>query len=325
MRRYVFFASDEKYFDVAYSEIRNLPNVHYQSGYLYKPGHFRKVLHSLHNFRGIARIVDIPMKKVWYGQYFSEKYNPKLQYFFVFFAQWHKICSNGFVRYLKRKYPGCKCILFLQDVNNAKKIDMDLMKKTFDHVMLFERNYAKKCGIEYYPLVYSEGLKDIPLNAERPIDLLFVGGAKGRYGRLKKIYDRLSNEGVNCQFYLSRMDQKVETDDQGIHIVDNVAYEDTIRLLKKSKCVLDIIPSGTDCNTLRLSEAICYNNRLLTNNTNIVKEPFFNPDLISVYSNADDIDIDFLKRDYTGVDYHYKDKISPVAFLRHLDQLFPNN
>lgn len=321
-KRYVFFASNEEYFNVAYSEIRDLPNVHYQTGYLYTPGNIRKALHSLHNFKGLAKKIDLPMRSIWYKQYFSEKYDSKKQYFFIFFSNWSRICGDGFVQYLRKEYPGCKCILFLQDVNNAKKLDMRLMKRTFDHVMIFERNYAKECGIEYYPLVYCEGLKEIPLTLNRSIDLLFVGCAKGRYATLKKIYDRLSKNGINCQFYLSRMDQDVNTQDRGIHVIDYLDYEDTIRLLKKSKCVLDIIPDGTDCNTLRLCEAMCYNNRLLTNNAKIVNEEFFNPDLISVYSDADDIDVDFLKKEYLKVDYHYKEQISPVAFLKHLDSVF---
>ena len=324
MNRYIIFATNEKYYEVGYSEIKRMQNVHFQSDYLYKPGKIRKVLHSLHNFRGVAKLVDIPGKSIWYHQYFAEKHNPNYQYIFLFFHRWQKICCNGFVDYLRKKYPGCKCVLFLQDIDYARKIDMNLVKRTFDHVMLFEKNYAKQCGIEYYPLVYCEGLREIPLDGERPIDLLFVGGAKGRYDKLKKIYDRLESEGINCQFYLSRMDQEILEDEPGIHIVDTVEYEDNIRLLKKSKCVLDIIPSGTDCNTLRLSEAICYRNRVLTNNKNIVNEEFYRTDLISIYSNSDDIDVEFLKKPYTGVDYHYKDKISPEALLKHLENIFRN-
>lgn len=324
MNRYIIFASAEKYFDVGYSEIRNSPNVHYQTDYLYKPGKIRKALHSLHNFRGIAKKVNIPGKSIWYHQYFTEKFDPQYRYIFLFFSQWHKICCDGFVKYLKKNYTGCKCVLFLQDINNAKKLDMGLMKKTFDHIMIFEKNYAKECGIEYYPLVYCEGLREIPLYGERPIDLLFVGGAKGRYDKLKSIYDRLESEGINCQFYLSKIDQKIVDCDPGIHIVDIIEYEDNIRLLKKSKCVLDIIPPGTDCNTLRLSEAICYGNRVLTNNKNIVNEDFYSSELISVYSSSDDIDVEFLKKPYVEVDFRYKDKISPEALLKHLENTFKN-
>lgn len=321
MNRYVFFASSEEYFNVGYREIMDLPCVHYQTDYLRSPNKILKALHSLHNFRGIAKRVDLPLKAIWYKKYFDEPYSEGSQYIFVFFYQWSWICQKGFVEYLRTHYPGCKCVLFLQDVNNAKRLDMPCVKKTFDHVMLFERNYAKQCGIEYYPLVYCEGMTEYH-PTERPIDLLFVGGAKGRYEKLKAIYDRLSKEGVNCQFYLSRIDQEVLQSNSGIHIVDNVAYKDNIMLLKQAKCVLDIIPEGSNCNTLRMSEAICYGNRVLTNNMYITREEYYSPELISVYSSADDINVSFFKKPYTEADYCYKEKISPVALLRHLDDVF---
>ena len=322
MNRYIFFASSEEYFNVGYGDIMDLSNVHYQVDYLYNTNKILKVIHSIHNFRGIAKKIDLPLKKLWYKKYFPETFIDGTQYIFIFFFQWHRICQEGFINYLREHYPKCKCVLFLQDINNAKKLDISCMKKIFDHVMIFERNYAEQNRIEYYPLVYCEGLKEYH-SKERPIDLLFVGGAKGRYEKLKSIYIRLCKEGINCQFYLSRIDQKIDEAYQGIHIVDNVDYYDNIMLLKQSKCVLDIVPKGTNCNTLRMSEAICYGNRVLTNNKYIVDEKYYNPEYISVYSTPEDIDISFLKKAYYDIDYHYKENISPFAFLNHLNELFP--
>ena len=321
MNRYIFFASHHDYFRVAFDDVIGIPGVHYQPDFLYSTTRFKKILHSLHIFRGISKKIIPPCREIWYKQYFPEEYKKNDQYYFVFFFGWHRICYNGFLKFLRERFPGCKCILYLCDLNETKKLDMGIMKELFDHVMLFERNYAEKCGVEYYPLVYSEGLKDVPMK-DRDIDLLFVGKAKGRYDFLKKIYDRLTESGVRCEFYLSNIDQPVDRSSSGIHIVDHVPYEENIRLLKRSKCVLDIVPPETNCNTLRMSEAMYYNNRVITNNRHIVDEVFYSPDLISVYSSADDIDIAFLQREYGNVCYTGKDQISPKAMLNHLDDLF---
>ena len=315
------FAALEDYYRVGYGDIIGKPGVHYQPDFLSSPTKIKRILHTLHNFRGIARVVNLPFKSLWYRHYFSQEYREDDQYMFIFFSRWHRICECGFISYLRRNYPGCKCVLFLQDINNAKKLDIQRMKDLFDHVMLFERNYARECDVEYYPLVYCEGLKEVPAGP-RDIDLLFVGKAKGRYDLLKKIYDRLSSNGIYCEFYLSQIDQKVDPADTGIHIVDKVPYEDNIRLLKRSKCVLDIIPPGTDCNTLRMSEAMYYNNRVITNNLNIVKEEYYSPELISLYTDPEEMDLEFLKKDYENVVYPLKDRISPDAFLAHLDAVF---
>lgn len=321
MNRYVFFAPHHDYFRVAFDDIIDIPGVHYQRDFLYSTTRLKKFLHSLHIFRGIAQKINPPFREIWYKQYFPEEPNEGDRYYFVFFYNWHKICEGGFINYLRKRFDGCKCILYLCDINLAKSIDMEKMKGLFDHIMLFERNYAEQCGIDYFPLVYSEGLKHVPMK-ERDIDLLFVGKAKGRYDFLKQVYDRMTANGVHCEFYLSHIDQKVEEGDVGIHIVDHVPYEENIRLLKRAKCVLDIVPPGTNCSTLRMSEAMYYNNRVITNNKYIVDEAFYSSDLISVYSTAEDMDIAFLKQEYGEVIYKGRDEISPKALLRHLDEVF---
>lgn len=321
MNRYVFFASHHDYFRVAFDDVIGIPGVHYQPDFLYSPTKLKKVLHSLHIFRGVAKKINPPFRKMWYKQYFPEEKKEGDQYFFVFFSNWHKICSGGFVNYLRERYEGCKCILYLCDINSAKQLDMEKMKKLFDHIMLFEKNYAKECGIDFFPLVYSEGLKDVPMG-ERDIDLLFVGKAKGRYDFLKQIYDRMTSNGIRCEFYLSMIDQKVDEKNPGIHIVDKVSYEDNIRLLKRAKCVLDIVPPGTNCNSLRMSEAMFYNNRVITNNAHIADEEYYSPDFISIYSTAEDMDVEFLKRNYECVNYLHREHYSPKALLEHIDQVF---
>lgn len=321
MKRYIFFTHPIAYYRVAFGDIIDTPGVSYRAEYLYSPTKLQRILHSLHNLRGIAQKVNLPFKNVWYKQYFPEERISGDQYFFVFLWNWNQICSNGFVNYLRKHFEGCKCILYLTDISVAKKIDMEKMKELFDHIMLFERNYAEQCGVEYFPLVYSEGLKDVPMK-ERDIDLLFVGKAKGRYDFLKRVYDRLTANGVHCEFYLSHIDQKVDQTQSGIHIVDHVPYEDNIHLLKRSKCVLDIVPPETNCNTLRMSEAMYYNNRVITNNQYIVQEDYYSPELISLYSNPDDIDLEFLRKEYKDVDYPLRDQISPKSLLKHLDEVF---
>lgn len=324
MSRYIFFASDGEYYRAAYRDILDMDNVRFQVDYLSSSSKVLKILHSLHCFRGLAKYVKLPLRSIWYKFYCPEDPVPGATYFFIFFYRWNTICENGFLDYLRKRYPGCKCILYLQDIDAARKINIDQSKKIFDHVMIFEKNFAKEHGIEYYPLVYSKDA-DGAEPFERTIDLLFVGKAKGRYETLQSIYDRLTKEGINCQFYLSKMDQEVEDPRSGIHILDIVPYEKNISLLKKSKCILDIVPKGTNCNTLRVNEAICYGNRILTNNKFILEEKYYNAQFISVYQAFNDIDIAFLKQPYETVEYHYIEKLSPKTLLRHLEKVLNGN
>lgn len=323
MRKYVIFSGDEEYLHVGYSDICNQDNVVYKTQYLYHPTKIRKLLNIAHYHSYIAKKIDLPLKKIWYKQYYPIPFCNGEEYVFIFFSRWQLIFNSGYLQYLREKYPGCKCVLFLQDIDKARMLDIQYEKTLFDHIMVFERNFADKNGIEYYPLVYGAEYNDT--GEDRSIDLLFVGKAKGRYKLIKQIYDRLSKSGINCQFYLSYMDELPDASETGIHIVDFVPYEENVRLLKKSKCVLDIVPANTNCNTLRLSEAIVYNIKVLTNNTAIKNEEFYSEALISTYTSPDDIDVEFLKMPYSDVDYKFKEKISGKAFLQHLDQVLYQN
>lgn len=319
MRQYIFFASDEEYLRLGYSDCFDMENVHFQRQYLYHTTKIRRLLNLAHYHSLIAKKVNLPFKSIWYKQYYPLPFLEENEYVFIFFFRWNLIFNGGYIDYLRKHYPGCKCVLFLQDINNARKLDIEFEKKLFDHIMVFEKNFAKEQGIEYYPLVYAPKYEET--GEDRFIDLLFVGGAKGRYKLLRKIYKRLCSEGINCQFYLSNMDEEQDPEDQGIHVVPNVPYEENVRLLKKAKCVLDIVPPNTNCNTLRMSEAIAYNIRVLTNNEHIVEEEYYDPSLISIYREPDDIDISFLKQPYESVDYHFREQIGGKAFLSHLDSV----
>ena len=323
MYNYVFFASNADYLEVAYSDIFSFSNVYYQKEFLYHPTLLTKTMFMIHYSSKINSIVKLPFKKLWYSKHFSKKhFHNDNKYIFTFFYNWNRVFDSGYIEFLKKHFTGCKCVLFLQDINNANKLNIEKEKNRFDHVMVFEKNFAKKHNIEYYPLVYSEGLKDVYFE-QRPFDLTFIGRAKGRYDLIKAINKRIRDEGLKGCFYLSGID-KPDGDDisDGINFVKYISYEDTIRILKQSKCILDIVPNNKNCNTLRSNEAIIYGTKLLTNNPYITEEPYYDPKYISIYSTPNDIDIKFLKNWSSIPRYKNSESISPISLLNHLNKLF---
>ena len=295
MRYHVIFGDCNDYYLSSYRDISKVEGAIYRPDYLPGRPKLIKKMHTAHCLIPFSVNNKLPFRKMWYKQYFSETYRTGDEYVFTFFYSWYPIFENGYLAYLRRTYPKCKCVLFLCDINCARRLDMDKQKKLFDHIMVFERNFAKEHGIEYYPLVYSDYRSEITVE-EKQIDLLFVGWAKGRYNLLKRIYDCLTEAGVNCQFYLTKMDEKV-TEQSGIHIVDWVPYTQYQALLKRTKCLLDIIPEGTDCSTLRVSEAMSHKCKILTNNSRIKYEDFYDADSVSIYSSPENIDVSFLLKE----------------------------
>ena len=74
--------------------------------------------------------------------------------------------------------------------------------------------------------------------------------------------------------------------------------------------------------TLRVNEAICFGKKIITNNTMIREAPFYNPDYISVFDDRFVFDEDFLStiHDDIKVNHHYKEEISPLNFLKFIDE-----
>lgn len=320
---FVLFSSNEEYSRVSFGNILSKDNVYYQSEFICGNNKFLRKMFLLHYYSPIAKIFKLPQKRVWFSKIFVNPFRSTRPIIFIFFHRWKKIIDEGYIDYLREKFPGCKCVLYLQDLDNARKMDLYLEKKRFDHVMVFEKNIAKQYEIEYYPLVYDDYQSKEKIS-DRTTDLLFVGGAKNRYEILKGIFDKLTDQGVRCRFYISGMERPDGCNDMNIQFSKKISYADSIKFIKEAKCILDIIPAGTNCSTLRMSEAIAYGNRIITNNEHVMDEPYFQPEYISVYHDPSDIDIEFLKKPFNGVDYINKDEISPQRLLTHLESLFTN-
>ena len=85
---------------------------------------------------------------------------------------------------------------------------------------------------------------------------------------------------------------------------------------------MDIVPQDTDCNTLRVNEALSYKCKILTNNVKIVSEEFYDPKNILTYTDPENIDPAFLLEDYANPDYNgYITKMTPKALTDHLDKV----
>ena len=320
VRRYVVFSSPEAHIKASWQDIFCAEGITYIGEFLPNYPRLIKKMHTAHCLIPFSATRKLPFKNLWYSRYFSEVCREGEQYVFVFSYSWIVICQSGYRDYLRKRYPGCRCVLLLWDINQARRLDMDKQKKLFDHIMVFERNFAKEHNIDYYPLVYSDYRHEIK-EEEKDIDLLFVGWAKGRYGYLKRIYDRATAAGVNCQFYLTKLDEEVPAD-SGIHTADWVPYPQYKALLKRAKCLLDIVPADTDCNTLRVNEAMSHKCKILTNNMRIVNEAFYDPQCISTYASPEEIDTDFLLKPYTAPTYEgHVENMGPAALIRHLDKV----
>lgn len=102
-------------------------------------------------------------------------------------------------------------------------------------------------------------------------DIVFVGADKGRYGKLMKLKGQAEKAGLKTDFRIIR---DASSNASGEYS-SRLNYEEVIRLIKKSRVVLEILQKGQTGLSLRTMEAIFYEKKLITDNSTIQNEEFY--------------------------------------------------
>lgn len=76
-------------------------------------------------------------------------------------------------------------------------------------------------------------------------------------------------------------------------------YEDVLDYVSQTNCIIEIVQNDTAGPTMRYSEAVFYNKKLLTNNKNIVNFPFYNSNYMKVFEKKRILILNGLERSRT--------------------------
>lgn len=247
-----------------------------------------------------------------YKRYTKQKYEPNKKYV-VFFDGQYSLCSEGFKAYLQNKYPGCKLIFHLGDLlSTHKNIHIEEIKQFSDLVVTYDHNDADANGLTYHSDPYSilpSGLLNVPKEKSH---MIFYGYAKDRANTLLKIYDRMKESGLRCDFGIPDLKEEDCLNRPELADAQFTPYLDYLGKVQSSDCILEIIQGGSRGCTFRTWEAVVYNKKLVTNNQSVKEEVFYNPDYIQVIDSFDSLDLNWLKKD-VRVNYQFAEQLSPKA------------
>lgn len=316
---YVIFGDETDFMRIAYKDLEGLPWVKYLWKRIDTDSRVLTNLYRLHTSPISNRLFRLPWQKIWNRMAFRGNFEDGKPICFLFFfkERWFK---NGLIEYLREQFPGCKIAIFCQDL--AHKFFSDGFEKTavkMDLSLSFDHADAEKYGMDYYPLVYSP--YDVPEDDSiEESDVYFVGKAKDRLPQILAAYEKLRDEGLKCEFYITGVAPEEQKYADEIHYCGQMSYVENLKHVKKTKCLLEIMQGGGHGYTLRACEAIMYNKKMITDNPQISKAPFYRPELISVFSCAEDIDPSFVTAEPADADYGWKDKLSPIKLLEYIDE-----
>lgn len=165
-----------------------------------------------------------------------------------------------------------------------------------------------------YKLKYNNNLYpyDIEVSMDEQIDVkkskvLFFGSNKGRLNKVVKVRDALLHNNIEYDFTVLSKNITYIKKYPDIRFLDKpVKYENIIRKINESGCILDIVQEGQSGLTWRPFEALFYNKKLITTNKCIKEFDFYNKNNILVLENNYDEIKDFLALPYIIIDEKIK-------------------
>lgn len=192
------------------------------------------------------------------------KYIEGDEYVFIVMARVYEKYGSSLVKYLKKKYPSCKLVIYIVDLIQNMRFSLREAKKQFDIVCSFDKNEAEKNDIYFVLEPFSTRYLDRIHKPDKPqFDVSFVGAAKGRYDRIMWLFNHLTSKGLKCDFYIVGVEKKDQVKTKGIHYAW-LDFEKVLVHAANSKCVAEIMQQGGYSATTRYAEALLLNKNLIT-------------------------------------------------------------
>ena len=268
--------------------------------------------------------INLPFKSIWKNKYtiYNYNYNPQEHYFILFLNGCLRFYYDRKMLYdFKNVHPNVSLVLLLYDSHSNPNSQFALRKKDlFDLIFTFDPKDASNHNYEY---IYST-LSDItPLlkKKEKKSDIFYVGRAVNRLPLMHKVLKKISETITNCDFYISGIQNKHDCMYPNIiKYNEYIPYDQVLEKVLNTNCLIEFVMPNQTGITLRTCEAIIFNKKLITNNKELLNTPFYNPMYMKIFTDENDIDIEFIKRNI-DVNYKYNGIFSPNVIIEKIKEI----
>ena len=212
----------------------------------------------------------------------------------IFYDRSRASYDFSFIKYLRKKIPNVKIGYLFSDIvakSGAQIFGIvNSLNKYYDKVFSFDKKDAEKYGFDYSYLIYDRNIpnsKDVDIEN----DVFLVAQAKNRLEQLLKICDACFSLDLKTDFAINKIpeDQLALVGKRKIQINELIPYNEVVSRLLKSKCIIDIMQQGSVGITLNIVEAVVFNKKAISNNLELINEPFYDPTRILVLNDKADI------------------------------------
>lgn len=212
----------------------------------------------------------------------------------IFYDRSRASYDFSFIKYLRKKIPNVKIGYLFSDIvakSGAQTFGIvNSLNKYYDKVFSFDKKDAEKYDFDYSYLIYDRNILDNS-NFDVQNDVFLVAQAKNRLQDLLKVCDKCFLLGLKTDFAINKIpeDKLVLVGQRKIQINEFIPYNEVVSRLLRSKCIIDIMQQGSVGITLNIVEAVVFNKKSISNNLELINEPFYDPTRILVFNDEADI------------------------------------
>lgn len=226
--------------------------------------------------RGLRRIwikFHLPFQSIWYGTWKREFLNYDC---ILLHGTWlAEDIPHWMQKQAKKQQKQLKIIWWYW--NKVVSLDhpdavseKDCEKWSFDKADC--QRYHMKYNTQYY--FKSFELPKVPIKH----DVYYLGSDGGRLKQIIEIEKLLKQQGITTDFHIlvSQIPKEMEAY-QDSFLTKKVAYQENLKHIAESKGILEILREGQSGQTLRPLEALFFQKKLITNDTQIKNYAYYHP------------------------------------------------
>lgn len=292
----------------------------------------KRYIKKVHLSGVIANHIRLPFKSIWYEKP-EIRIDDSFSYHLIVVDMVLSSLSVADLKKLFAKHNVKSYLLLINSMksNTLRQIRHDYNSLKWDAILTFDDQDAEKYNFHKVGYCYysKQDEKELSQNTRAGYsDAYFIGSFKrDRKDEILSVYERLRELDIKTEFHLmksvtdksSELPYRNEIDyfsaDRGL-----IPYSEVLASVLNTNTIIEIVQEGQSGPSLRYYEAVCYNKKLLTNNSFIKDFPFYDERYMKVYDDPKEIDAKWLK-DKTAVNYGYHDEFSPKHLLDRIASL----
>lgn len=233
------------------------------------------------------------LSKYVQNHYIKKKVSSKcfMQHYDIIFIIRGYAYNKNTIQFLKTKFHGAKFILYQWDPLNISLFDTAALN-LFHKCFTFDYSDAKLYSLQQKALFYSETYNQKVPDCD--IDVSFIGADhSNRLQIIQKLSTIFAEKDIgfyvklNCnrfKFYFKKIfdHHTYKQINKNWFSYSAIPRDKVQDIFNRSRAILDIHHPSQNGLSIRIIEVVSKNKKLITTNSNVVLEPFYNPAMIKI-------------------------------------------